>query len=360
MLQVLYSFDHLATANLGLLPSVISTSPNCAIAGFSGRDNSGCLLMTDGLNSTAGPNTGFNFAVDASQDLSIGMWVTIESVPGVFGILAAFGNPTVGPPSPSDQVISLVCTADGGLSVYGGEAGSVVGTLIASSPTGVMTYGASAAHYVEMRIFIAPGAAGIVQVAVDGVMVIGTNRNTQFVGVTTATHIMLGNPNGSTRTKFDDIYVLNGVNTGDGWIILKGVTQVDGKLVNAAGDVTQWTPTIPTGVNFTNVSEDTANTITYNATNTVGLMDLYNVEDVAYVPTAIQVDLFMRKTTSGPASVNPVMRPIPGGANFVATAKPLTTSFKYHKQVYAKNPNGDIAWTMASYNQAQIGVLKAE
>ena len=70
-------------------------------------------------------------------------------------------------------------------------------------------------------------------------------------------------------------------------------------------------------------------------------------------------DLFMRKSTSGPASVNTVTRLVPGGANFTATAKPLTTQFKYHKQVYAKAPD-NTTWTTAKYNALQVGVLKAE
>ena len=97
-LQVLYSFDHLNTANLPLLPDVVSLGPGCTVAAFSGRDNSGCLVTTDALNTPTGINNGFNVALETSADYTIGAWVTIEGPPGANAILMAYGNPAVAPP----------------------------------------------------------------------------------------------------------------------------------------------------------------------------------------------------------------------------------------------------------------------
>lgn len=357
-LQVLYSFDHVATNDLPAMSKVINTAPGCTVSAFGGRDSTGCLITTDSLVS----NSGFNFAIKNHSDVAIGAWVMIEDTPAQDAILLAFGNPAVGFPALSDKVISLSPASDGSLRVWGGTAGATPGTggLIASSPSGVITYGANQAYYIELRVIIGSAAAGAVVVRVNGVNVINSVPvNTQLVGVTEITHIMLGNPAGSVRTRYDDIYVTTGEDAGDGWFGFKGVLQVEGRLVNAAGEVTQWTPTTPTGVNFSNVNENTPNITTYNFTSTVGAKDLYNIEDIAYTPIALQVDLYMVKTAIGPSSVSTVLRPVPGGTDFISAGQPVTVGFRYYGQVYTNNPAGG-AWTMAVYNQLQVGVSKAE
>jgi hypothetical protein len=362
-LQVLYSFDHLNTVNLPLLPDVVSIGPGCSVAAFSGRDNGGCLMTTDLLNTPSGVNFGFNVALEASPDYTVGAWVTMEGPPaGSNAILMAFGNPSVAPPAVGDKLSSLVVFSDGSLSIWSGEPGVAGGnSLGVLTPAGTVTFGTNESHYIEYHVKIGPAGVGVIHLTVDGVVVAATPQVTNGLGVPTMTHAMFGNPAGCPRTRFDDIYVMNNaVDNGDGWATqIKGVVQVDGKLVNAAGDLAQWAPTTPTGINFQNVNEPIADLTTFNTASAIGVLDLYNVEDVTYIPIAVQADLFMRKTTSGPASVSPVTRLVPGGANFVAAAKPLTTQFKYHKQVYGKAPDAT-AWTTAKYNALQVGVLKAE
>lgn len=356
-LQVLYSYDHIVTNDLAALPRVINVGAGCTVSAFGGRDATGCLLSTDDLVSSGG----FNFAITTHNDVAIGAWVMIEDTPGANAILLAYGNPAVGFPALSDKVISLQAAPDGSLKVWGGTVGASPGTggLIATSPSGVITFGPGRSYYIEMRVIV--GSAGACVVRVDGVNVINqTPINTQLVGVTDITHIMLGNPTGSPRTRYDDLYVTTGLDAGDNWFGFKGVLQVEGKLVNAAGEVTQWTPTNPTGVNFSNVNENTPNITTYNSTPNIGAIDLYNVEDVAYTPIAIQVDLYMVKTAAGPSSVGTVLRPVPGGANFVSAGQPLTAGFRYYGQVYTKNPQGNVDWTQAAFNQLQVGVSKVE
>lgn len=357
-LQALYSFDHIATANLIELPNAISVDVNCAVLPATGRDNSGCMSTADVLNFSS---KSFNFAVAPSSICSFGAWVVIEGVPGSDGILFVLGNPAVEFPTALDKVISVVAASDGSIRVWGGNVSpNTVGILLATSSSGVLTYGPNESHYIEIAVVI--DTVGSLVVRVDGIPVIDRPApfNTRVIGVNDITHIMIGNPAGNNlRTRWDDIYACSGPDV-DGWIGLKGVLQVDGKLVNAAGEVTQWVPSAPTGVNFSNVNENTApDQTTLNTVSTVGAKDLYNVEDIIYTPVALQVDLYVRKTTAGASSISHVLRPTLSGADFTATMQPLTTAFKYHKQIYTTNPAGG-AWTMAGYNALQVGIVKAE
>ena len=155
------------------------------------------------------------------------------------------------PPAVGDKLNSLVVHSDGSLSIFHGEAGTGLGSgLLVRSAAGLITFGVNESHYIEYRIKIGPAGVGMFHLAVDGVIVMGSVSATSHLGVFTITHAMLGNPVGSPRTRFDDIYIMNNaVDNGDGWNSgIKGVVQVDGKLVNAAGDLAQWTPTAPTGV----------------------------------------------------------------------------------------------------------------
>lgn len=357
-LQALYSFDHIATANLIELPNAISVDVNCAVLPATGRDNSGCMSTADILNFGS---KSFNFAVTPSSVCSLGAWVVIEAAPGADGILFVLGNPAVEFPTALDKVISVVVASDGSIKVWGGNvSANTVGALIATSASGILTFGLNESHYIEIAIVIDP--VGSLMVRVDGIPVIDRPTiNTRIVGVNDITHIMLGNPAGNQfRTRYDDVYACSGADTGDGWVGIKGVLQVDGKLVNAAGEVTQWVPSVPNGVNFANINENTApDQTTFNTVSTVGAKDLYNVEDVIYTPIALQVDLYVRKTTAGASSISHVLRPTLSGADFTAPMQSITTAFKYHKQIYTTNPAGG-AWTMAAYNALQVGIVKAE
>ena len=358
-LQVLYSFDHITTVDLTSLPNVIGAGSGCIVSQAEGRDSSGCLSTTSILNANLGLNPGFNFSVEPHVDYSIGAWVVIEDTPAPNAILLGFGNPAANLTSVSSRLISLSPAQDGSLRVWAAEVGQN-GALIATSAPGVLSYGANRAHYIEMRVIL--DANGLVQVRVDGNFVINLAPIvTRYFDANTVTHIMLGNPVGSPRTRYDDIYVVSGHNIGDGWHGgTRGVIQIDGKRVAAAGEVTQWTPTTPTGINFENVREETPDQNTYNTAITLGVIDLYNLDDITYAPTALQLDLYMKKTGSGPSVASPIVRPVPGGANFTGNPQSLTTDFKYYKQVYTKNPAGAGDWTMAAYNQLQVGVVKAE
>jgi hypothetical protein len=355
-LQALYSFDHVATADLPAMPNVLTYGAGCTIQAFGGRDNTGCLVTTDNLMLA----NSFTFSIVPHSDVAIGAWVIIEDIPVADGVLLTFNNPAIGLPATHDKVISLTVSSDGSLRVWAGAPGvGTGGTFLAGSASGVINFGIGRAQYIELRTIIGP--AGAVVARVDGVNVINSVPiNTQLVGVSSITNVRLGNPAGSPRTRYDDVYVTTGLDAGDGWFGFKGVLQVEGKLVNAPGEVTQWTPTAPTGVNFSNVNENTPDVTTFNYTTGIGLIDLYNVEDVAYIPIAIQVDLYMVKTGAGPSSVGTVLRPVPGGANFVSAAQALAAGFRYYGRVYTKNPNGNIDWTMAAFNQLQVGVSKVE
>ena len=127
------------------------------------------------------------------------------------------------------------------------------------------------------------------------------NLNTSSGGNNNITMVKL--KGGNARVRFDDTYILTAQNNGDGWTDFRGIIKVHAKIADGIGDVTQWTPSVPTGVNYQNVDEPTPNTTDYNDALTVGLIDVYQIEDITFNPIAIQVDLYMKKLDAGPNRV---------------------------------------------------------
>lgn len=354
-LQVLYSFDHVLTADLPSMPRVITSPAPAIIVPNAGRDGSGCMsIYGDGLFS------GFDIAlVQAHNDVTFGAWVVNETQPGVSSgyPIIQFCNPTAQAQNSNESHVGITPKNDGSLHVNRGWTVFSGSGPIGDTPPGVISYGQNAAYYIEVRVVI--GNTGSVTIAINGATVLTlTNVDTMMNNDPNVTYIRLGgNESGQARVRFDDVYILTGLNNGDGWTTPRGVIKVDGKLANAAGDTTQWTPSVPTGVNYQNVDEPTPNTTDFNDALTVGLIDLYNIEDVAFDPAAIQVDLYMRKLDAGPSSVAHTLRS--GGITYVhPEPMTLTPGYRYQAKPYTRTPANQ-PWTMSLFNALQAGPQKA-
>jgi len=354
-LQVLYSFDHIATADLLALPRVVSVASGGAIAASSGRDGSPCFTTTDGIGAFS-TSMGLVIAINNHADVTFGAWIVIESTPAPGKPLIIFGNPDATISNSSNNQVTIVAEPDGSLKAHRSYPGVANGALLGTSPAGTITFGINASYYIEARVVI--GSSGSVVVRVNEAIVINvTNVDTQVNSVPDISFISLGNPQSTDKTRYDDMYIATGENTGDDWIGFKGILKIKGLLATGAGALTQWTPSVPSGVNYQNVDEPTPNPTDYNDATTVGLIDLYEIEDVSFDPLAIQVDLYMKKLDAGPSSVGHVLRT--GGANFISSeSQTLSPDFKYYRKVYTTVPSGG-AWTMASFNAIQAGPIKA-
>ena len=351
-LQQVYSFDKIQTADLAALPMAISVAGGCTVNATGGRDATGALVTTSVLNNTAGG--GFNVAFDRHADVTFGAWVVIPSAPlDNNRSMVVFGNPDASFVNSPDCAVAIVARPDGSLGAWTGNPG--FGAFLGASAAGVITFGASASHYIEVRVVI--GAAGSVRIRVNGAVVLTLDPvDTQVLATTDITHLMFGAPSGGGSVRYDDVYINNGTDLADGWTGFMGVLKVNAKLVTANGDTIQWTPSNPTNVNYDNINESTPNPAEFNDAPTVGLQDIFHLEDVVFDPVAVQVDLYMRKLDAGPSSISHVVKS--GSTTTVGPEQTaLTTGFKYYKKAYTQNPTIG-PWTQSSYNGLQAGVQK--
>lgn len=339
-LQVLYSFDHILNADLISLPRMVSVSQFTTISGTSGRDNTGCMVSNDALN-------GALMALDNPHHIvTIGAWIVIEAPsphPWPFLIL---GHPTNSDSNdPFGLHIGIGAQMDGSLIIkVGGHLGPNVGQTVG----GVFSIGAP--FYLEWQSVI--GTTGSTIVRVNEVEVLHLNTIDTMQGGDSAVK-QIAFTAGQGRVRFDDVYICTGEDNGDGWTGFRGIVKVHAKLVNAAGDIAQWAPSTPTGINWDNVNDDTPSVVDYNDAASVGLTDLYQFEDVAFNPTAIQIDKYLAKLDAGPSSVSAVAR-IAAVDHVSPIIHSLSTTYKYYKTVYGKQPGGSL-WTQAVFNALQAG-----
>lgn len=355
-LQNLFSWDHITTPDIISLPRVVFAGSQATIAATGGRDNGPCL--TCGAQTD---NADVDIAIDPHPDVTIGTWIAFNGTPGndSRGIIA-FCNPSATEiTGEKDYVVTIVALSDGSLRAYQGQIGGFTagsGTIFLTTPPGVVTFGGGSSQYVEVRIVI--GATGSITIRVNEAVVGQVNNvNTIHSAANTITFVKLTNATLNSPIRYDDTYVVTGNTVGDGWDGFMGILKIHGKIANAIGDRNEWTPSVPSGINWQNVDEPTPNPTDFNDATTVGLVDLYHIEDVAFDPIAVEVDLYMRKLDAGASSVDHVVRI--GGVDYVAAApQTLSAGYKYYKRVYTRSPAGT-SWSQSIYNAMQAGPRKA-
>jgi hypothetical protein len=354
MLQALYSFDHLTTANLQQLPGVVAVQGNCSHLATGGRDNGPCLLMQgDPINSTLG----FAIGIIPNIDVTIGMWIAATtSITSTARSIISFCNPSTTDAENSNlSHVNITLEPDGSLRVFRKYPGTPFTTLLGATNPGVVTFGSSpiVPVYIEVRVLIAD--SGTVTIRANGVQVLAlTAVDTQHGGNPLVTYIALNG--GSSQLRVDDVYVVTAQDNGDGWNGLMGIMKIDGKLANGAGDLTQWTPSVPTGVNWQNVDDSTPNLTDYNDATAVNLTDIYHIEDISFDPIAIQVDLLLQKLDAGPSSVVHTLKH-EGVVYNSPDVIGVSPGFKYYKKGYTTAPDLT-AWNMTKFNALQAGPKK--
>lgn len=351
-LQHLYSFDHVTTADLLALPRILSADGTFAIDLTSGRDGTGCLR---GHSSTL--QAGVGIGIDPNVEISFGAWVVIESSPlgsATSQVIMAFCNPAASYINNPDIHTCILARPDGSIQAYRVNPTAVGSNPIANSAPGVISFGVNASFYLEVKVLIA--SLGSVQVKVNGATVINVaNVNTQQGPDANVTFLRLFGPQ-SVFTRWDDIYINTAQDIGDGWNGLMGIVKVHAKIVNGIGDLNQWTPTTPTGINWQNVDEPTPNQTDYNSALTPGLIDTYAIEDVAFNPSAVQLDLYMKKLDAGASLVSHTLRM--SGINYInPVSVALSSESKFYRAGYTVAPTL-ASWTMALFNSLQVGLRK--
>src|SRR5215471_10896378 len=163
---------------------------------------------------------------------------------------------------------------------------------------------------------------------------------------------------GSFNADFDDLYVTDGELLGD--------VKVDCRVPNAAGDLSEWTPTA--APNWSNVeeheSDDDATTV---QTDTVGKRDLYNLDDLApgsYAIKGAQALWLTKKSDAGAAAIRGLWKSggtlieQSSGLNFFGDFYPTYANYQYDIDAERKSLFTLADWTAAEINALQLGIKR--
>ena len=251
----------------------------------------------------------------------------------------------------------LKSESDGTITIHQGD-----GTLLGTSTFAQV---ANTFFYLEFH-WIIDNSAGAFGIRFNGQASdddADTGIDTQNGGTAAWDNVrFLGQASSSPDDFYDDIYVLDDVDSGIagapnndylGDMIVEAI-EVDG-----AGNTTELTPS--TGANFENVDDTPGHDGdgTHNESATVGLQDTYTLANLVLITNddikAIQVCAVMKKPSAGTRSGRAIIRH--GGTDYYGATVVLGTSYVYSRDIAeGANPfGGTTQWTIANVNALEAG-----
>jgi hypothetical protein len=255
-----------------------------------------------------------------------------------------------------EQTCDLMSFYSGGtcLTTIGDSIGfpcvTVGGTIVAYGPIPVVSH-ISVHHW--SGYFKLADSGGRWVVYIDGVLAIDYTGDTKYSTQTTFDRVYLGQGPSNSRnfTHFDD-FVLDTTT-------LPLRPKVISLMPSGAGSSTQWSTSVSTP-NWECVNESPPSDTDYVYTDTINLVDTYNLSDLpsdAAQINAVQVGgRAKRKETSGiPAGINLVLRT--NSTNYDSSDQRLTLSFKNYTELWNTNPSSTgVAWDVTAINSLQAGI----
>ncbi|NMF98381.1 hypothetical protein GPA27_13400 [Aromatoleum toluolicum] len=217
------------------------------------------------------------------------------------------------------------------------------------------TFALSAWHYIELKATI-HDTTGSFEVRVNGASVLSATSQDTKNGSNAYVNEVALRANQYATSLFDDFYVCDTSGSANNDFL--GDCRVDTIYPTGDGTYSQWTPSTGTS-HYAMVDEAAPNTSDYNAGANVGDRDSYTLGDLSALTNStvygVQVSAAMLKDDAGAKSAAVFVRS--GSTNGDGTAAALGTSQGYVRQVYETNPNGSVAWTEATVNAVEVGVL---
>lgn len=355
MLLCYEGFDHetnSADLYAGILTTLIVTGASqtaaLTLSGSTQYATGQCLAVT----ATSSTNTAANaFAImsitPAANTVIIGAAISLTSSPtngAVFGV----SNANAG------QVYCFI--GAGGLKIFRGDPTGVSVQLGSAIQNVVASVGWA---YIELKIVVATGSSGSVQVQVNGTTVaLLSGLNTSADGTTVINGVMLGTANtavtASFTSYFDDVYVCDTIGSTPYNAFLAPVRVVT-QFPVGNGSVTNFTG-LALHPNWQNVNQVTDFDATYNYSNTIGSIDSF----IAAVLPASASGIFAVKITGAgrvdDAGLRTVQTYLKSGLTSAAgTNVNLAGSYQYFSDIYTVDPNISANWTPSSVNLLQFG-----
>jgi hypothetical protein len=250
--------------------------------------------------------------------------------------------------------IYLTRQVDGSLSAWRNE---VVPVNLGTTAPDLIRQGIY--YFIEVKVKI-DGAVGTVEIRINGATVLLlSNVNTQSSlasGTPLSAIGITGRP--SYTANIDDLYVADDAG-GAPWNTFLGDVRVEYLRPDGAGAHQEW-DLIGAASHWQAVDDGAIpdDDTSYIHTATIGLTDTET-----YLPTGLpagtifglQVNLYARKTDSGPRSIAPVIRH--AGVDHVGVGQqPSFSTYRYLIQIYMLNPGTAAAWTIADVNAVEAGV----
>lgn len=255
----------------------------------------------------------------------------------------------------------LAHVGDGRLRLTWGSDG--VGNIQSSPGSWVMS--ASEWYYFEMQFEVTAASPphALASARVNGVEILtwdatltGGPAGMKFNG------IQLVGPGGGSNAIFDDLYVTDGEFLGD--------VRIGVLYPNAAGDSAAWTPS-GAGANWEQVEEHPADDDTsYVSAATVGLKDLYNMDDIDPAFTGdikgVQALWLVKKSDEGEAAVKGLWKSgateitQASGHNYIAPGGfyPSAAGYLYNIQTERSSLFTASDWSVSEINSLMLGITR--
>lgn len=217
-------------------------------------------------------------------------------------------------------------------------------------------------NYIEVKVVIASGTSGSVEVRVNGVAWLTlTGINTQNTANAFSTQIWIETTAAANVSYIKDIYMMADTGTGPYTTYLGDVTVLV-SFHNVAGTNQQWTPNTGTqtaavqdGITHTGTWPD--DDTTYISDNTVG-----HISDFAHQTLSLTGQIYevchvsyMRKDDAGSRGVAQVTIQ---SASVIETSSTISlgNTYQYYYDSMEVDPGTSLQWTVSGYNNSTFGV----
>jgi hypothetical protein len=236
--------------------------------------------------------------------------------------------------------------------------GSGTGTPIGSASS-ALTIQPNVYVYLETAVTIGASGTGSVKCNVNGANVItATGVTTQSSSNAWVNCFQFGATTANSPF-YDDWYMLDGTGSAP-YNTFLGPIQVRGDVPTAnsvVGGRNAWTPTSPTGVNYSNVANIPASSTKFNADSNPGDYDMFRYNSLpSNVTNVLATNEWATLLLDSAGARTVALNTYSNGTDSIGTSfTPSSTAALYNK-VSLVDPHTSSAWTVSGVNAAEHGV----
>lgn len=255
--------------------------------------------------------------------------------------------------SATRQITLIVHATTGALEIRSGDYN---GTLLQNSQTYAgFTLSLSTWYNIQLKLTFATGTSGAWECRINGsqVVLLGTGNTAPSTNAQANTSdLWIAPGSGGFAADYSDLWICDGNSPNNDFA---GDIRIGQKLVNGAGNYTQWTPSA--GSNYQNVDDSSMdNDTTYNSDATVGHKDSYTLAAASATGTikAVSIVAALRKDDANTRQVRPFIRD--AGGDHTLTTVTLGSGYAMLPQCMDKQGDGTTDWDTTALDAFEVGV----